>query len=251
MSSTTTGPSPSQNGSPKRGLAALLTNLNWKLDWKKDKKRILLMAGGALVAVVLVALLPHGDADANANSNGGSRIESNPIQALASMATKMRPDLEIVSVDGAAQTVTLKDKNGAVSTFKLDPQTKTLIPVPIAQPEVAETPQPPTPEQAAATLPEWMPVYPATNPEIVSSAVTPDGDQQTIATFKADDKPADIVKFYQGKLQESGFRIETASSGAAGGKIQAHDAEKKRMLILNVDAKESGTLSRVVTVQKK
>ena len=33
--------------------------------------------------------------------------------------------------------------------------------------------------------------------------------------------------------------------------IQAQDAEKKRMLILNVNARETGTLSRVVTVQKK
>jgi hypothetical protein len=33
--------------------------------------------------------------------------------------------------------------------------------------------------------------------------------------------------------------------------IQANDAERKRTLILNVDAQETGTLSRVVTVQRK
>ena len=49
----------------------------------------------------------------------------------------------------------------------------------------------------------------------------------------------------------SGFKIEAASSGDPGGMIQAQNAEKKRMLILNVDARETGTLSRVVTVQKK
>jgi hypothetical protein len=246
MSSTNVEPS-SLKGSAKRGFAALLTNL----DWKKDKKRIMLIAGSAVLAVVIVVLISRGGANANGNSE--SQTKSEPIRALASMAAKMRPDLEVASVDGTAQTVTLKDKNGALSTFKFDPQTKTLVQA--VQPNVAENPQPPPPEQPASTfsglLPPWMPVYPATMPEIVSSSVTPEGDKETIATFKSDDKPTEIVQFYQAKLQEGGFKIEAASSGEPGGMIQANDAEKKRMLILNVDARETGTLSRVVIVQKK
>ena len=249
MSSTNAAPSPSEEGSSQKGFAALLTNL----DWKNDKKRILLIAGGGVLAVVIVALIPHGGADAKGYSV--SQMDSNPFQALTSMAAQMRPDLEVASVDGATQTVTLKDKNGALSTFKFDPQTKTLIAVPAVQPKVAEDPQPPLPEQPAATLPgsmpPWMPVYPATSPEIVSSAVSPEGDKQTIATFKSDDKPTEIVQFYQARLQESGFKIEAASSGGQSGMIQAQDAEQKRMVILNVSTGETGTLSRVVTVQKK
>ena len=248
MSSTNAEPS-SLKGSAKRVFAALLTNL----DWKKNKKRIMLMAGGAVLAVAIVVLIPRGGANANGNSE--SQIKSDPIRALASMAAKMRPDLEVASVDGTAQTVTLKDKNGALSTFKFDPQTKTLVSVPAVAPKVAETQPPPPPEQPASTplrwMPDWMPVYPTTTPEIVSSVVTPEGDKETIATFKSGDKPTEIVQFYQTKLQESGFKIEVASSGEQGGMIQAHDAEKKRMLILNVNPEEIGTLSRVVTVQKK
>jgi len=243
MSSTNVEPSPSQKGSSKRGFADLLKSL----DWKKDKKRILLMAGGAVLAVMIVVLIPQGDA----NGNSESQMKSNPIQTLASMAAKMRPDLELASVDGATQTITLKDKNGALSTFKFDPQTKTLVPVPAVQPRVAENPQPPPPERATSTLPGWMPVYPDTIPEIVSSAVTPEGDKQTISMFKSGAKPMEIVQFYQAKLQESGFKIEAASSGEPGGMIQAQDAGRKRMLILNVKSGETGTLSRVVTVQKK
>jgi hypothetical protein len=247
MPSTDAEPSPPQNDPSKKGFAALLTNLNWK----KDKKNILLMAGGAVLALVMiVALIPRGSADAN--DNPASQMKSNPIQALASMAAKMRPDLEVASVDGAAQTVTLKDKNGALSIFKFDPQTKTLVPVPAVQPQAAAVPQPPpAAEQPATTLPAWMPVYPATTPEVVSSAVSPEGDKETIMTFKSDDKPSAIVHFYQAKLEESGFKIEAASSGEPGGSIQAHDAEQKRMLVLSVNAGETGTVSRVVTVQKK
>jgi hypothetical protein len=223
------------------------------LDWKKDKKRILLMAGGAVLAVVLVALIPRGGTDASGKSD--SQIKSNPIQALTSMAAKMRPDLEVASVDGALQTVTLKDKSGALSTFKFDPQTKALARVAAVQPRVAEIQPPPPAEQPASPplrwTPDWMPVYPNTTPEIVSSVVTAEGDKETIATFKSSDKPTEIVQFYQTKLQESGFKIEVASSGEQGGMIQAHDAEKKRMLILNINPDETGTLSRVVTVQKK
>ena len=232
-----------------RNFAALLTNR----DWKKDKKRILLMAGGAVLAVVIVVLFPRGSADANGNRE--SQMKSNPFQALESMAAKMRPDLEVASVDGAMQTVTLKAKDGALSTFQFDPQTKTLVPIPAVQLKVAENPQPPPPEQPASTLPgwmpPWMPVYPATIPEIVSSTVSSEGDKDTIVTFKSGDKPTEIIQFYQAKLQEGGFKIESASSGAPGGMIQAQDAEKKRLLILNVETGETGTLSRVVTVQRK
>ena len=250
MSSTNAEPSPSQKSSPTIGFAALLT----KLDWKKDKKRILLIVGSGALAVLLAVLIPGGGG-ANANGYSESRMKSNPIQALASMAAKMRPDLEIASIDGARQTVTLKDKSGALSTFRFDQQTKVLVPVPAAPPKVAEAQPLPPAEQAASTplrwMPEWMPIYPATTPEIVSSVVTPEGDKETIATFKSDDKPTEIVQFYQTKLQESGFKIEVASSGEQGGMIQAQDAEKKRMLLLNVKPDEAGTISRVVTVQQK
>jgi hypothetical protein len=212
------------------------------------------MAGSAVLAIVIVvALIPSGDADASGYSE--NQMKRNPIQALAGMAAKVRPDLELASIDGALQTVTLKDKNGALSTFRFDPQTKTLVAVPTAPPKVAEKPLSPPPEQSASALPgwmpDWMPVYPATIPEIASSAATPEGDRETIVTFKSDDKPSEIVRFYQAKLQESGFKIETASSGEPGGMLQAHDEEKKRTLILNVKPGETGTMSRVVTVQKK
>jgi hypothetical protein len=246
MPSTDAEPSPSQKDPPKKGIAALLTNL----DWNKDKKNILLVAGGAVLALVLVvALIPRGSADANDDS--ASQMKSNPIQALASMAARMRPDLEVASVDGAAHTVTLKDKNGALSTFRFDSRTNTLVPVPAVQPQAAAAPPPPAAEQPATTLPGWMPVYPATTPEVVSSAVSPEGDKETIMTFKSGDKPSAIVHFYQAKLEESGFKIEAASSGEPGGTIQAHDVEQKRMLVLSVNAGETGTVSRVVTVQKK
>jgi hypothetical protein len=251
MSNTNEEPSPPpQKASAAIDFAALLT----KLDWKKNKKRILLIAGGAVLAILLAVAIPTGG-DANATGYSESQMKSNPIQALASMAEKMRPDLEVASVDGARQTVTLKDKNGALSTFKFDPRTKTLVPVPALQPKAAETQPPPPAEHPASTslggMPEWLPVYPATTPEIASSVVTPEGDKETIATFKSADKPTEIVQFYQTKLQESGFKIEVASSGEQGGMIQAQDGEKKRMLILNVNPGETGTISRVVTVQKK
>jgi len=245
-----TGEPPSQKDSPTIDFAALLT----KLDWKKDKKRILLIAGSAVLAIVIAVLIPGGGG-ANANGYSESQMKSNPVHALASMAAKTRPDLEIASVDGARQTITLKDKNGALSTFRFDPQSKTLVPVPAVQPKLAEAPQPPPAEQAVSTplggIPDWMPVYPATTPEIGSSVVTPEGDKETIATFKSSDKPTEIVQFYQTKLQEGGFKIEVASSGEQGGMIQAQDGEKKRTLIMNVSPGETGTVSRVVTVQRK
>lgn len=243
MSNTNAEGSPAPKSPSIKGLAAL-----GHLDWKKDKKKILPIAGGAALALVVIVLIYWGGSDADASNN--SQKESNQVQALASLAATLRPDMEVASVDAANQMVTYRDKSGALSTFKYDSQSRTLIPVPAQQPEAVENPTPGQ-EQPESVLPEWVPIYPSTSPDIVSSAVTQEGDKQYIATFKSGDKPTDIVQFYQGKLQESGFKIESASSGEPGGTIQAHDKEKKRFLILNVDLRETGTASRLVTVQKK
>lgn len=245
MSRTNADSSTSSKGSSIAGMLAHLAGL----DWNKDKKKIVPIVGGAALALVLIVLIYWGGSDADASNN--AQKESNQVQALASMAATLRPDMEVASVDAAAQTVLLKDKNGAFSTFKYDAKARTLVPLPAQQPEAVENPQPAAQEQSESALPEWVPIYPATSPDIVSSAVTQEGDKQYIATFKSGDKPTDIVKFYQGKLQESGFKIEGASSGEPGGTIQAHDLQKKRFLILNVDMRETGTMSRLVTVQKK
>src|ERR1039457_1851943 len=75
MPSANAEPSPPPNASTKKGFAALLTSLNWK----KDKKTILMVAGGAVLAlVIIVVLIPHGSADANSNIE--SQMKSNPIQ---------------------------------------------------------------------------------------------------------------------------------------------------------------------------
>lgn len=210
------------------------------------------MAGGAVLAIVILALMPRGDADAKVQT--ASRFEGNPTQALASTAAAMRPDLEVTSVDTNTQTITFKDKSGALSTFTLDSQSKTLVPSQAVPVSVATNREPSATEKSDSTLPgtlPWMPAYPGTTPEIVSSSVKSDGETQIIVKFTSTDKPVQIVQFYQAKLQENGFTIEAVSSGQPSGTIRAHDAEKKRMLVLNVDAREAGTLSRVVAVQKK
>jgi hypothetical protein len=247
MSSTDPQSEQSPKDSLKKSFGALATNL----DWKKDKS-LLLMACGAVLAIVILVLIPRSGAGAKIQTE--NPVESSPTQTLASMAATMRPDLEVTSVDTSSQTVTFKDKNGAVSTFKLDTHTKRLVPMPAVPGNVAEDPQPSPGEQSDSTLSgmlPWMPVYPATTPEIVFSSVKSEGETQMIAKFKSSDKPVAIVRFYQAKLQENGLMIEAASSGESSGMIRAHDAEKKRMFILNVDAQETGSLSRIVAVQKK
>jgi hypothetical protein len=54
-SSTNTEPSPSEKGSPTIDFATLRT----KLDWKNDKKHTLLVAGGAMLAVVIAVVIPR------------------------------------------------------------------------------------------------------------------------------------------------------------------------------------------------
>lgn len=221
---------PQSEQSPKDPLEKSFATLTTNLDWKKDKS-LLVMAGGAVLAIVILVLIPRGGADAKVQTE--NPVESNPTQALASMAGAMRPDLEVTSVDSGSQTVTFKDKNGALSAFKLDSHTKSLVPIPAVSGNVAEDPQPSAVEQHDSTLPgmlPWMPVYPATTPEIVSLSVKAEGETQIIATFKSSDKPVAIVRFYQAKLQENGLLIEAASSGEPSGMIRAHDAEKNACL---------------------
>jgi hypothetical protein len=221
------------------------------LDWKKDKKRVILIGTGAVLAIVIVVSLTGGGA-----SNGYSEtlMKSDPARQLSQMAAKLRPDLEIVSVDAVSHVVTLKDKNGVRSTLVFDPSTKTLVPGPPPAPEKKQEPAPAEKQETApdtAGLPAWAPVYPATTPQITSSAVTTEGDQQIVAVFKSGDAPLKVIEFYRSKLQENSFSIKASSSGEQTGMIQAEDAEKKRSLILNVSTTEGSTQARIVTVQKK
>jgi hypothetical protein len=113
----------------------------------------------------------------------------------------------------------------------------------------AEVQSPASPAQGAGAL-GWVPVYPGSAPEVASSAQTPDGDQR-VSTFKTSDGPPKVISYFQDQLRSQAFNVTMASSGEQAGMLQAQDTEKKRSIIVSVNASADGTQARVVTVERK
>lgn len=194
-------------------------------------------------------------------------MHTNPGLALAKMAAALHPDLQTVSTDERAGTITMKEKStGKVMTFRFDPAQKTLVMVgddgrevtisaggggQSGAIEVQSADGAVHVGSSAGNMgPAWMPVYPGSTPENTSSVQTPDGSE-SIFTFTTADSAPRVISYFQNQLRSSGFNVGLASSGEQGGMVQAEDGSKKHSIILNVDSSGDATKVREVVVEKK
>lgn len=103
---------------------------------------------------------------------------------------------------------------------------------------------------SGTAVPSWVPIYPDSAPENMSSAQTPQGDTN-IFGFKTKDSPGKVISYYQDQLKSAGFSMTMVSSGEQGGMVQADNSSKQRSLIVSVSSSDEGTQARVVASEKK
>ncbi len=117
---------------------------------------------------------------------------------------------------------------------------------PVAMPAPVATPA------ISGVSASWIPEYPGTVPEVISSVQTPEGEQN-VSRFKSDDGPPKVVSYFQDQLKREGFNIRAASSGQDSGSLQAEDGSRNRSLVLSVNVvpEGKGISARVVTVEKQ
>jgi hypothetical protein len=179
-------------------------------------------------------------------------VAENPVKAAAEMMVKLNPDLELVSSDDEAETMTIRDKKtGTVSTFnwsdisegkltfETDGQSYTVDGSGAADGRISvqdESGQETMSFGAGAgEVPDWFPPYHNAVEVNVLVNANQNGQQSTIWTFQTPDAVADVLTFYETHLKGTGWEVTTSSSdvgGVSNGSIEAKQGNGAKTLNL-------------------
>ncbi len=186
----------------------------------------------------------------------------NPEVAAVKLAVSLNPDVELVSSDDQAKTVTVRDKKtGKVVTlnfedikngkFSMEGSDGQKVNIGDGQVQVTdEKGQTTTIAGGVGTsnLPDWLPAYPGATATSSFSATGANGGAVTM--LETTDSADDALSFYEGKLKDAGFKVEKNSyqvnNQTAGGTVTAKEGGDKGDVTVLVGA-QGGKTSITIT----
>jgi len=203
------------------------------------------------------------------------QYKENPTMAAAADIVRLNPDLELVSSDPKAGSITVKDKkSGEVTTFKAEDvangkfsvTTKdgtTSIDASAAkdgkgatfkvtdekgQEQVstfgATTPQ---------SLPSWVPAYPGGTVQGTFDTTGPQGRSAAFG-MSTTDATGKVLDWYEAQLKAAGLKVEKSTynaNGQTGGVVTAKSDDEKRTVNIMVGSAEGKTQATVTFEDKK
>jgi hypothetical protein len=230
---------------------------------KKTSPLVWVLVGcGGLVLIVAIVLLVGGLFVAKKVGSFAKDAEKNPAMAAAKMVVAMNPDLETVSTDESAGTITIRNKKtGEVMTVDFEDVKKGKIRFKNEKGESAEISASGEGEtgkvefksdQGSMTFgagsstetPAWLPSYPGSQPQGMYSSKGPQGVSAAFS-FDTKDSPEKVMAYFEEKLKDGGFEVtsSTFKKGAAlaGGLVNAESKTEKRQVHVTVSAEDTGT----------
>lgn len=205
-------------------------------------------------------------------SDFAKEMESNPDAAVvraAELALRLNPEVDVVSSDPAAGTITVREKKtGKVVTFNLEDIKAGKFSIE-ADGEKANIDIDATEEnggqmkvvtdQGTAVFgaggqkaPDWIPSYPGGRTEGLAS-IEAKGEKTGTFTVRTADSPDTVLAFYETKLKEAGFEVQKASlnfNGAPSGTLSATADGEKRQLSITAAAQDGETQALVTYSEK-
>jgi hypothetical protein len=199
------------------------------------------------------------------------KVAQNPALAITKLVTAANPDIQVLSTDEGANTITLKDKRtGETVTmnfdevkkgkivFKGNGQQATIQAHGDGQTGTLEINSPDGTVKfgagAAAKTPAWVPAYPGVTPQSTFSMQGGDGSGGSFQ-FTTKDSAKSVLSFYEQGLKQAGFGITANFTGntdtASGGMISAEDAATKRTVVVTVGTENGATSVNVLFGTKK
>jgi hypothetical protein len=180
-------------------------------------------------------------------------IARNPGVALAKMITASNPDLDVVSTDTGAGTMTIRDKKtGEEVTMSFDDIKAGKFKMraigkhgEVANVEIGA---------GAGKVPSWVPVYPGARAQGTISATGDDGSGRGaggVVSYESSDPPEKVTDFYKVKVNSLGMKVVTEFAGAEGGMMIAQDDDEKRTLHVTVGKSGSGSTIGVTFGEKR
>jgi hypothetical protein len=192
----------------------------------------------------------------------------NPEMAAAELIVAANPDVEKVSSDPEAKTITVRDKKtGDVMTLNLADLKEGRFEVRNDKGEVVsigaqgatvtdEKGQTSTYGATAGTgdVPSWVPTYPGGQAQGAFNANTPEGKAGTFSVSTGD--PVDqVMEFYEVELKEAGFNVSTtntsSSDGNTGGTVTGTTEDEKRTIGVLVSTGDQGGSQAMITYGEK
>jgi hypothetical protein len=229
---------------------------------------VLLLLGIGSCVIVSGYLMKRG---VDKFSDFAKEMESNPNSAMvkaAEVALRLNPEVDVVSSDPAAGTITVREKKtGKEITFNLDDikagrfsieadGEKTSIDLDASgenggQMKVVSD-QGTMVMGSGQRAPEWIPSYPGGRTEGMAN-IEAQGEKSGTFTLKTADAPDALLAFYESRLKEAGFEVQKASlnfNGAPSGTLTATIDAGKRTLSITAAAQDGETQALVAYSEK-
>lgn len=195
-------------------------------------------------------------------------MQKNPEMAAAKLVVQMTPDLELVSTDDAAGTLTVKNtKTGEVVTVSIadakegkfsittDQGTATVDANQDGTMQVTDG-QGNTATYGAggsADLPSWVPAYPNGTATSNYTADTPEG-KTAMVSITTSDSVQSVLDFYEKAFQDGGLKVQKSlmSEGGApsGGTLSAESADAKQQAALVIGVTDGQTQATLTWTEK-
>lgn len=209
---------------------------------------------GVILVIVVIALMVGGFFLARTAKDFADDFEDNPGLAAARFIVKASPDLEEVSVDEDAGTMTIRNKKtGEIITVDFEDiengrfswtagDEEVTVDVSDADEGTVRIESSDgdgfkltTGAAATGETPDWVPVYPGTEPTNRGSLQTDDSVAGNY-TAKTDDGVAEVTQYFRDRLESAGFSVNVSTfSGEAneGAMVNGSlEAEGKTVVIM-------------------
>jgi uncharacterized protein YneF (UPF0154 family) len=215
----------------------------------------------ALVMVVLVAVMVGGFFVARKVQDVAADFEENPPLATARMIVKLNPELEEVSTDEEAGTMTIRNtKTGEEITvdfddieqgkfsFTTDEGTMTVDASEMKESGSIKV----TDDEGAVVfstggavsedLPSWVPIYPGCEPTNRHSMRT---EEEQTGGFQLETSAsvAEALEFYRAALQDQGYEVKVntfTQDDTEGGMVNGSHAEIGRTVVAIFNSEDGG-----------
>jgi hypothetical protein len=201
-------------------------------------------------------------------------FKKNPAKTAAEMVVRFNPDLEMVSEDEKAGTMTVKNKKtGETVTMNFDDIKEGKLKITTDKgtttvdtsggaaggtlkvtDEKGQTATFSSGSGAPKGMPSWLPVYPGASTQGSYSTDTADGHAGGF-TLSTKDSVEQVADYYEKQLKAAGLTVSknmmSTDNKTSGGSISGASADKKQEAAIFVTAVDGGAQATITFAEKK
>jgi hypothetical protein len=224
----------------------------------------------ALLLIGAIAMAVLFSAGAHFLKGKIDKFEKNPAYATMELAIQANPELEIVSSDEKAGTITVRNKKtGEEVTWNTEDFKKGKVSVKTKDGESnidfsggTDGGIKITNDKGESTfqmgggevknLPSWVPSYPGATVQGTFDSTT-NGARSLAYTVKSTDSVTKLMDFYESELKSAGLKVDKntySSNGTDGGSVSGKSDDGKRTLTAMISSDDGGAQA-LITVEDK